>query len=553
MIIQFKSLTYSYPTNNQPALLDIDWSIKAGQFVLVAGPSAAGKSTLVRAINGLVPHFTGGRIKGHIEVAGQDVLESGPTVMSRYAGFVFQNPEAQMVLESVEEEIAFSMENAALPPAEIEQRIGEVLELLNMQQFRHRSLAQLSSGERQRVAIATSLARRPPILILDEPTSQLDPESARKIMEALADLNQRLGITIILTEHRLDRVVHYCDRFTYLEAGRIISDGPTRDVLGESPLAQQPPLSRLSNKMGWEKMPLTTLEARSFVSIPLSISSEDAEGTNGYGATKPTSGRLALQTRALAFSYADRPVLKNVEFSLAYGEAVAIIGLNGSGKSTLLKCLVGLLRPNDGDILLDGESIASLSVAKICRRVAYLPQVPDDLLFADTVREEFEATLNNHNITGDKQESLTLKLLEDLDLSGNSGAYPRDLSVGQRQRVALGAVSVTRPKVLLLDEPTRGLDYAAKSKLTTIWKKWQNKGMALAIVTHDIELAARVADRVVILNDGHIQSEGSVKSIIGQDDIFGSQISRLYPGRRWITVQDVIEGLKTGDTLSSPG
>ncbi len=552
MIIQIKNLTYSYPTGDHPALIDIEWSVNEGEFVLVAGPSAAGKSTLIRAINGLVPHFTGGKIAGHIEVAGQSVLESGPTIMSRYTGFVFQNPEAQMVLESVEEEIAFSMENAAIPPAEIEKRIGDILGLLNMSHFRHRSLAQLSSGERQRVAIATSLARRPPILILDEPTSQLDPESARIIMEALADLNQRLGITIILTEHRLDRVVQYCDRFTYLEEGRIIIDGLTRDVLGESPAAQQPPLSRLSSQMGWEKMPLTTKEARAYIDIPDLSTSEEAADSNGYGTTKPAQGPLALQTRALTFAYPDRPVLRNVDFSLAYGESVALIGLNGSGKSTLLKCLVGLLRPDDGEIYLNGESIAGFSVAKICRRIAYLPQVPDDLLFADTVKEELEATLNNHKIASDQNESYITELLGDLGLSENAAAYPRDLSVGQRQRVALGAVSVTKPKILLLDEPTRGLDYAAKSSLSAIWKEWQDKGMALVIVTHDIELAARVADRIVILNDGIIQSEGTVKSILGNDTIFSPQISRLYPDRSWLTVRDAIEGLKKGDAHSSP-
>jgi len=232
-----------------------------------------------------------------------------------------------------------------------------------------------------------------------------------------------------------------------------------------------------------------------------------------------------------------------VDFSLNYGDAVAILGPNGSGKSTLLKCLVGLLRPDEGEVYLDGKSTANFSVARICRNVAYLPQVPDDLLFADTVREELQATLDNHEISDDENE--ILGLLESLGLSEHANAYPRDLSVGQRQRVALGAVSVTKPKILLLDEPTRGLDYASKSKLTAIWKEWQNGGMALVIVTHDIELAARVADRVIILKNGVIESDGSTKSVLGEGNNFSPQISRLYPGRRWTTVQDVIDGLES--------
>lgn len=515
---------------------------------MVAGPSAAGKSTLIRVINGLVPHFTGGQISGHIEVAGQDVVEVGPSVMSRYIGFVFQNPEAQMMLENVEEEIAFSLENAGLNPEEIERGIGRILDVLDMQEYRYRSISHLSGGERQRVAIATSLVRQPPILVLDEPTSQLDPKGARLLMEILSDLNQQLGLTIILTEHRLERVVQYCDRFTYLESGRIVADGPTREVLAGSPTVQQTPLARLSSLMGWEKTPLSTREARSFVTVSDAVSTLISERKNGQLSATAVKEQPVLQSRSLSFSYTNRPVLYDVNFSLASGEAVAIIGPNASGKSTFLKCLVGLLRPDEGEILLYGESITDQSVAQICRQIAYLPQFPDDLLFADSVRDEFEATLANHKIVGQEDESFLSHLLQDLDLLETADAYPRDLSVGQRQRVALGAVSVTKPRILLLDEPTRGLDYSAKSKLSKIWKEWQKKGMALVIVTHDMELAARVANRVVILEEGTIQRSGKVKAILGSSDFYGPQIARLFPGRRWITVQDAIEGLRSGES-----
>jgi energy-coupling factor transport system ATP-binding protein len=232
--------------------------------------------------------------------------------------------------------------------------------------------------------------------------------------------------------------------------------------------------------------------------------------------------------------------LRGIEVSLAAGEATALVGANGSGKSTLLKCLVGLLRPDHGDIYLDGKSTAGLSVAEICRQVAYLPQTPDDLLFSETVREELQATLNNHGLNTEESALSPDELLDELGLGNLAEAYPRDLSVGQRQRVALGAVMITWPRLLLLDEPTRGLDYAAKQSLTRLWASWRRQGMGILLVTHDMELAARVADRVLVLKEGRIESSGPVADLLGTGSLYGSQMARIFPGSGVLTVNDAL-------------
>jgi energy-coupling factor transporter ATP-binding protein EcfA2 len=236
-VIAVRRLTYTYPQRTSPALRGVTWDVAEGEFVLVAGPSGSGKSTLLRCLNGLVPHFSGGVLAGQVSVAGLDAVKAGPRVLSRHVGFVAQDPEAQAVLDRVEGEIAFALENAAVPPDEMRRRVEEVLDLLDLTPLRDRRLHTLSGGERQRLAIAAALALRPRVLVLDEPTSQLDPQSAEDVLRALVRLNDDLGLTIVLAEHRLERIVRYADRLTYLDAGRVVADGPVRAVLPRLPVA----------------------------------------------------------------------------------------------------------------------------------------------------------------------------------------------------------------------------------------------------------------------------------------------------------------------------
>ena len=529
-MITLRGVTYHYPHSSSPALDGVNWQVEDGEFVLVAGPSGSGKSTLLRCLNGLVPHFSGGTYAGETEVYGVNAVTAGPHVLSRLVGFVAQDPESQAVLDQVESEIAFSLENAAIPPAEMRVRVEEVLDLLDLASLRRRAVQTLSGGERQRLAIATALALRPRVLVLDEPTSQLDPQSAEDVLRALVRLNEDLGLTIILAEHRMERIARYADRLTWLERGRIVADGPVRE--GLRTVAVGPPLVQLAKALDWHPLPLTIKEGKQFANA---ISSELH---SAVPSPPMNAGETLLEAKGVEFAYNGQATLKNIDLTVRAGEVVALVGRNGAGKSTLLKCITGLLSPRSGDIRVAGQSTRGRTVADICRHVAYLPQNPDDLLFAETVADELQITLRNHKLDGSPQA--VAELLERLGIGELAQVYPRDLSVGQRQRVALGAVTITRPSVLLLDEPTRGLDPALKASLVDLWKKWLADGAAILLVTHDVELAAMIADRTVMLSQGEVIAAGSTREVLGSSPHFSPQIARLFPGRGWLTVADVL-------------
>jgi len=531
-MINFNHLTYAYPNAPRPALAGVTLRVAEGEFALVAGPSGAGKSTLLRCLNGLVPHFTGGQVRGRVAVAGHDPVAEGPQVLSRVVGFVFQDPEAQFVVDRVEDEIAFALENAAIPPDEMRARVEEAMELLGLTPLRDRPLETLSGGEKQRVAIAAALALRPRILALDEPTSQLDPQSAQDVLSALVRLNRDLGLTIVLSEHRLERVLPHADRLIYLPGpDEPAISGPPRQVLHQMDLT--PPLVTLGKVLGWEPLPLTIEEGRRFAAndqFPMSKSQF------------PNPQPPILQVEDVFFTYDNALALHGVSLAVGAGELVALLGRNGSGKTTLLKCIVGLLRPKRGEIALAGESLVGQETADICRSIGYLPQEPDALLFADTVAGEIAVTLRNHGLTEDPPIA-PANLLARLDLSDQAACYPRDLSVGQRQRVALGAVTVTRPRLLLLDEPTRGLDYPAKRDLVRLLREWQAEGAGVLLVTHDVELVAQAADRVVVLERGAVVAAGSPVEVLTASPLFAPQTARLFPNTGWLTACDALAGL----------
>jgi energy-coupling factor transport system ATP-binding protein len=536
-MITFEDVGYTYAEAAQPALSHVHLALAEATFTLLVGPSGAGKSTLLRCTNGLVPHFSGGSLSGRVTVHGLEPVLATPQVMSRHVGFVFQNPEAQFVMNVVEDELAFALENAAMPRQEMRIRIEEVLDLLDLAPLRERRLETLSGGERQRVAIAAALAFRPAVLVLDEPTSQLDPQSAEDVLNALMRLNADLGLTVWLAEHRLERVVQYADQVVALSAvnGDGVVSGPTREVLPQLDLA--PPLIQLGRALDWQPLPLTTKEGMRFSRalagrLPAARPAPRASSPGG-------AARLAL--RDVRVGYAERTVLRGVSLEVHPGELVALMGRNGSGKTTLLKTLVGLVKPQTGQVWVEGRNVTGEGVASICKQVGYLPQDPDALLFADTALDELRITLRNHGLAAEADRAAAL--LARLGIADRAGRYPRDLSVGERQRVALGAVAVTQPGALLLDEPTRGLDYAAKRGLADLLRGWRDDGAALVLVTHDVEFAATVADRVVLMSQGEIIADGAPAEVMGSSPLFAPQIARLFPRRGWLTVEECLSGL----------
>ena len=544
--IHLRNLSYTYPGASDPALSDVTLDIADGEFVLVAGPSGAGKSTLLRCLNGLVPHFTGGTVEGEIVVGDHRPVEEGPHTLSRMVGFVFQDPEAQFVVDRVEDEIAFALENAAVQPTEMRLRVEEVLQLLDLAPLRDRALDTLSGGEKQKVAIAAALALRPRVLALDEPTSQLDPQSAEDVLQALVRLNQDLGLTIVLAEHRLERVLPYVDRLIYLSGpNQSVISGRPRHVLGEIDL--NPPLIELAKALGWDPLPLTIKEGRRFAShtpergAPNAPKRENGRSKRHNSESGQSAGeRFAVSD--LHFAYNGKPVLQGIDLRIAPGELVALMGRNGSGKTTLLRCVVGLLNPSSGRMKMDGESLIGRETAEISQDVGYLPQEPSDLLFADSVGEELIITLGNHHLL-DRPPIAPDDLLARLNLEELKTSYPRDLSAGQRQRVALGAITVTRPRLLLLDEPTRGLDYQAKRELVHLLREWQAEGTSILLVTHDVELVAQAADRVMLLSQGEIIADDAPE-VLTSSPLFAPQVARLFPGTDWLTAEDALKGLK---------
>jgi energy-coupling factor transporter ATP-binding protein EcfA2 len=437
------------------------------------------------------------------------------------------------------------LENAAIPEDEMETRIEQALTLLELSKLRSRKLETLSGGERQRVAIAAALALRPQILVLDEPTSQLDPHASEEVLQILERLNSQLGLTVVLAEHRLERVVPYSSQIIYLSKefpGGL--SGKPRDVLGTVPL--NPPVITLGKALGWEPLPLTVEEAQKFVQIGYKPTREDQMDPLPVSVDMDVKLNAPfIQVKDLQVSYGNTPALQGVDLNLYHGEIAVIMGPNGAGKSTLLRSIIGLMPFTEGMIRVGGKDVSRMSVADICQQVGYLPQDPNALLFADTVSEELLITLRNHHL--DPSGTNANQLLDRLGLASKCNEYPRDLSVGERQRVAMGAIMVTHPGALLLDEPTRGLDYHAKQILLELLRGWRDEGMAILMVTHDVELAVQAADRVIILENGVITGDGSPNRLLTNSTTFASQVAKIFPGRGWLTVDDVIGGLNASE------
>lgn len=535
-MIHFSKVTYTYPGNENPAIQELTLDLSPKSFTLVIGPSGAGKSTFLRCLNGLVPHFSGGDIQGSIRVNEQDPIKATPRLMSRHVGFVFQDPEAQFVVDRVEDEIAFALENEAVALEEMHTTVAEILDLLGLTALRNRRLETLSGGERQRVAIAASLALRPQVLVLDEPTSQLDPASAEDVLQTLVRLNREYGLTIVLAEHRLERVLPFANQMLYLDVSTPgITAGSPRQVLGQVDL--NAPMIQIGKALGWEPLPLTIDEGKYYVNR----STINKYARSNTQTIKQHNGTPYLQATNLDVQYDQKPVLKDVNLEVFTGQITVLMGPNGAGKTTLLRSLVGLVRPENGMLTVAGEDIADQHVADICRSVGFLPQDPNSLLFGDSVRDELLITLQNQALS--ETDHPPEVLLDRFGIAELASNYPRDLSAGQRQRVAMAAIMITHPGALLLDEPTRGLDYAAKQELVRILQEWREGGVAILLVTHDVELAAAVADRVVLLESGHITADGAPAEVLGSSSLFAPQVAQLFPGSGWLTAEDALKHL----------
>jgi energy-coupling factor transport system ATP-binding protein len=536
--IVLDDIRFSYPRESRLTLDHVSWEINVGDFIVVTGPSGSGKSTMLRCLNGLVPHFTGGKFGGQASVFGIDTREHGPRHLAGHVGFVFQDPEAQAVARIVEDDIAFGLEQASLPRYEMRKRVEEVLDLLGIAHLRARDITTLSGGERQRVAIAGVMALRPQLLVLDEPTSQLDPWGADEVLTALHRLNDDLGLAIVLAEHRLDRVASFADSIRIVHANGTIVDRPPADALALLPRHNQPPLARFALHEGWPSIPLTVKEARR----RLTIRDDDHQ----ISAERNSPGELIASVQNLTVIRGKATVLKNVNLDLHAGQVTAIMGRNGAGKTTLLRAMLGMVPVEQGIVTIAGRQVAYGGMSALAGIVGYLPQDPARLLFAETVTDELAASLKylKNNVSHRKAE----ELLEELDLTHLAARHPRDLSAGERERTALAAVLIGSPNLLMLDEPTRGMDGVRKHDLMRILNQERARGRAIVLATHDVELVAEWADRVVLLGNGGVIADGHPREVLSGSVTFSPQMNRLFGGDV-LTVDDAIARRSSGQPM----
>ena len=517
VIASLRNVTYSYPNQARRALDGVSAALDEGSFALVAGSSAGGKSTFLRLFNGLVPQFHGGRLSGEITVAGLEPARTPTRRMATVAGFVFQEPEAQAVADAVEDEIAFGMEQHGIVSAEMRRRLDDLLGALGIEHLRHRRLATLSGGERQRVAIASVLSLEPRLLLLDEPTSQLDPAGAEAVIAAIAELHRERGLTVVLAEHRLERLLPVVDTVIEIEEGRVRALSP-RD--GGAQLKTAPAVCELGRRFGWIPLPLTVAEAAQFAAINC---------FEVAPATEMTLGDELLSVRGLTVAYGEHVALREATFAVRQGEIVALVGANGSGKSTLFRAVAGLVVPTAGDVQLNG-CLAPAHVQERTAVAGLVPQDPAIALYHESVRDEIAETLRRRGTrTAAQRENITAAL-EAWNLGPLGGSNPRDLSVGQQQRVAVAAMLAHEPRVWLLDEPTRGADGPAKAWLAERLRAHASAGGAAVVATHDVESAARYATRVISLAAGAVVHDLPARKAFADNGPFPTQTARLFPG-----------------------
>lgn len=543
--VRFRSVGFTYPDAPSPALAGVDLSIEEGEMCLVVGPTGSGKSTLLQAVSGLVPRFTGGLLTGEVLVAGRSTAEHPPRDLADVVGTVGQDPASGFVADTVEDEIAYVMENLAVPPDVMRRRMEDTLDLMGLAELRFRPLADLSGGQQQRVAIAAVLAANPRILVLDEPTSALDPAAADEVLSALSRLVHDLGLTVIVAEHRLERIVQFADVVVHVPgSGAPLRVGSPRDVLGVD--APAPPVVRLGEVMGWEPVPLTVREARRSVG-PLRdrLAGIDPIGRSPDAGADPAPDRLPIATvRGLRARYGQVTALAGVDLDLHAGEVCALMGRNGSGKSTLLAHLAGVRAPASGSVTVDGSPPHGRPPRQLVRSVGLVPQDFSILLFADSVRHECATADHDAGLV----DGSTLAELDRLVPSIDPELHPGDLSEGQRLALALAVVLAPAPALLCLDEPTRGLDHRAKDRLVGQLRDLVAQGRSVLLATHDVELVAEVASRVIVLADGEVVDDGPARRVVCGSPVFAPQVARILAPEEFLTVAEVTRALEVTST-----
>jgi energy-coupling factor transport system ATP-binding protein len=513
-LVVFDRVSVTYPDAARPVLRDVSFTVPEGELVLVIGRTGSGKSTLLGAVNGLVPHFTGGTLAGRVTVAGRSTRDLPPREFADLVGVVGQDPLAGFVTDTVEQELAYGMEQLALAPAVMRKRVEETLDLLGLAELRDVPLRELSGGQQQRVAIGAVLTAHPRVLVLDEPTSALDPGAAEEVLAALTRLVHDLAVTVLLAEHRLERIAQHADTVLLIDDGRVRCGTPDEEF-AVAPIV--PPVVELGRVADCRPVPLTVRDARRGCAHLRALLPPEPPITRVSSALPD----VALRARSVRVTYGELVAVRDVDLDLHAGEITALMGRNGSGKSSLLWALHGS-GPRGG------------------HRVTLVPQTPADLLYLDTVGAELHAADRYAHTAGPSAR----ELLDRFCAGISDRVHPRDLSEGQRLALVLALQLRSAPAVVLLDEPTRGLDYAAKHRLAATLGGLARDAVSTLVATHDVEFAAAVADRVVVLAEGEIVADGPAADVLAASPAFAPQVSKVLAPLPYLTVEQVARALE---------
>jgi energy-coupling factor transport system ATP-binding protein len=526
LAVDLRGLTFTYDRGEKPALIDVSLSLRRGELVVLMGRTGAGKSTLAKCINRTVPAFQTGTLRGGVSVLGRDLDGVQVGDLAGEVGLVLQDFEAQLFSTDVVQEIAFGLEQLGLSHAEMDERVRASLALVGLTGFEHRDPATLSGGEKQRLAIAAVLAMRPPVLVFDEPTTDLDPLGKRDVFRVLEAM-RREGHTMLLIEHEID-AAEAADRIVLLDEGRIVADAPARQVRRDIALLQRAGVRPsdvdrivVAMKLPEEVQNLDDLEA-ALRSRPL-----HAEARAAAAAVAPTAAPF-LEVRGADFDYPDgKSVLRGIDLSLHEGEFVALIGQNGSGKTTLAKMLNGLLTPARGQVLLGGQDLSKLALTHVASQIGYVFQDPDQQLFAASVRDEVSFGPRNLRVPAEEMKERVAEALAAVGLEGLEDGDPFLLGKGQRQRLAVAALLAQRPRLLILDEPTTGLDFSEQVRMMELVASLHRRGLIVVVITHSPWVVAQYAGRGVLLAGGRVVFDGPLRALFREEELLETSHFRV--------------------------
>ena len=514
--IEFRNATFYYEGSNIPALKDINLSIEQGEIILITGPSGSGKTTLCSCINGLVPHFHEGKLDGDVQVRGYNTKKARIGGLASLVGMVFQDPESQLVTSSVADEVAFGPENFGVPRDEINERVKAALNATRLEGYEEREPYNLSGGEQQACVIASVYALQPEIYVMDEPLANLDPAGRAQVLRLIIEVAKKRGKTLVIVEHALEEVIPLVDRIVVMHQGEVVRDGKVENVLSSGDIPQvftRPPVVRLAEKFLQEVKPLTAENFYEKLSSHYSlgtIQTDNSKSSNAVNDKKPI-----IEIKDISYAYnEEKEALKHINLTVHEGEVVAILGRNGSGKTTLVRHLIGLIKPDEKKIFVNGKDVAITPTHELAQDVGFCFQNPNHQIVTFKVRDEVIFGLRAHNVPPSEYDERIHEALKIVDMLDYIDAEVFDLGKGQKQRLALASVLALKPRILVIDEPTTGQDPQMAEGIFSIIKNLNEMGTTVLMITHQMEYAANYAHRAVVLQSGEIKFDGPINELI---------------------------------------